>query len=450
MTRAHGQRADDERAAAVRWIAGRARPLGPAVPDAPPDDLEPLRALADGAAVVGLGASTRGAHEVSVLQHRILRFLVEEAGFRTLALEEDWTTGLLLDAHVLTGEGDPRTLLRQMWLPWQTRELLDVLAWMRAYNERHPDDPVRFVGVDMSTTRAAAYDAVAEYVRRAAPGRLPELEEHHGPLRPDPAAGIDEHVGRYRRLPDKRPLIRHAEKAYDLVAGLPAAQGRDLALHHARAIVDFHRFHSRPVMEALPYVERRMAENILWWREHTGSKIVYWGGIGHSAAGLSLGGPGDEPRRNTGGLLRERLGTGYRSMALTFGRGAVHGGVPVPHPSGDYADSVFDEAAPSARYLADLRDLEPGEETAGAWLDAPAKLRVIGPGYRAEDDADHHMAGGTVRGWLDAVVHTREVTPARFVPADGNAPQAGAGAAPETEARSSRASSPRDATPSLG
>ncbi|MFC5749618.1 erythromycin esterase family protein [Actinomadura rugatobispora] len=410
-------RADDERPAAVRWIAGRARPLGTAAPD----DLEPLRALADGAAVVGLGASTRGAHEVSALQHRILRFLVEEEGFRALALEEDWTTGLLLDAHVLTGEGEPRALLRRMWLPWQTREMLDVLAWMRAYNQRNPGDPVRFVGVDMSTTRAVAYDAVAAYARRAAPGRLPELEEHYGPLRPDPAAAIDEHVGRYRRLPDKRPHIRRAEQAHDLVAGLPAAEGRDLALHHARAIVDFHRFHSRPVMEALPYVERRMAENILGWRGHTGSKIVYWGGIGHSAG-------------NTGGLLRERLGTGYLSMALTFGRGAVHGGVPVPHPPGDFADAVFDEAAPSGLYLADLR--APENDAARAWLDAPAKLRVIGPGYRAEDDADHHMAGGTIRRWVDAVVHTREVTPARFVP--------------QAEARSSRASSPRDATPSLG
>jgi erythromycin esterase len=102
---------------------------------------------------------------------------------------------------------------------------------------------------------------------------------------------------------------------------------------------------------------------------------------------------------------------------------------------------VFDEAAPSARYLADLRAPQAGTaDPVRAWLDAPAKLRVIGPGYRAEDDADHHMAGGTVRGWLDAVVHTREVTPARFVP------QAEA----EAGARSSRASSPRDATPSLG
>jgi erythromycin esterase len=37
--------------------------------------------------VVGRGESTRGAHEQFAPKHRVLRFLVHEMGFRTLALE---------------------------------------------------------------------------------------------------------------------------------------------------------------------------------------------------------------------------------------------------------------------------------------------------------------------------------------------------------------------------
>ncbi|MFB4320210.1 erythromycin esterase family protein [Actinomadura sp. 21ATH] len=392
--------------AAARWIAARARPLDAPTAAAPLTDLEPLRGLAGGAAVVGMGAVTRGAHEVSVLQHRTARFLVEELGFRTLALEEDWTTGLALDAYARTGEGDPHDLLTRMWLPWRTQEMLDVLLWMRAFNERHPVDPVRFLGLDLTATGPIAYDAVTDHVRDTAPERLPELDAHYAPLRP--AGAIDDHVGRYRALADKDPYIEHARRAYDLVAALPPAPGRAAARKHAQAIVDFHLFHSRPVMEALPYVERRFAENLLQWHEETGSRIAYWGGAAHAA-------PAGGGRPNAGGHLRRALGGGYLSIGFTFGRGAVHRGVPVPPPPADFADAVLDEAAPAAHYLADLR--APEDPAAAAWLTAPARIRVIGPGYRPEDDPDHHVSGASPGTRYDVAVHSREVTPSRPAPA---------------------------------
>ena len=76
------------------WIADRAAPLASADPAAPLDDLEPLRRSVGDAQVVGLGESVHGAAELTTLKHRTLRLLVERMGFRTVAWEEDWTTGL--------------------------------------------------------------------------------------------------------------------------------------------------------------------------------------------------------------------------------------------------------------------------------------------------------------------------------------------------------------------
>ncbi|MER7080644.1 erythromycin esterase family protein, partial [Saccharopolyspora kobensis] len=45
------------------------------------------------------------------------------------------------------------------------------------------------------------------------------------------------------------------------------------------------------------------------------------------------------------------------------------------------------------------------------WLDAPAKTRLIGPEYDAADDAAHHLSGGSLAGWFDAVIHAQEITP---------------------------------------
>ncbi|WP_176611515.1 erythromycin esterase family protein [Actinomadura sp. WMMB 499] len=405
------------------WIAGAARPVRAGTADGPRTDLEPLRDAARDAAVVAVATATRGAHEQFVLQDRAFRFLVEELGFRTLALEEDWTTGLRLDAYARTGRDDPAEALRDAWLPWQTAEILDALRWIRSFNERHPDDPVRIIGLDFHATREAAYDAVEEHVRRGAPGRAAELAGLLAPLRP--SGPIDEHVARYRALPDKQPLIERAERALALVRSLPVDP---LAVRHAQAIADFHHLHAMPVLD-IERVEARFAESILWWHEQTGAKVVYWGGTAHASAGEAVlngelargkasrdAAPGPGPTRtNAGGRLRRRLGARFVPIGLTFDHGAVHGGVSVPSPPAAFGDAVLGTAGPP-HYLLDLREARTRTDGVGAWLRAPAPVRVIGPGYRPGDDAGHNVQGGAPGTLFDVLIHSQEVTPARPLP----------------------------------
>jgi hypothetical protein len=168
----------------TRWIDGNAHPLSSLDPRLPLADLEPLAHLVSDATVVGLGASTRGAHELSILMHRALRFLVEDMGFRSLAVEDDWTTGIQINEYLRTGNGDPRALVADAWLPFRTEEFVDVIRWMRSFNERHPADPVRFVGVDINRVRSVAYDAVAEYVRMPRRTGLPNSTPTSPPSAP--------------------------------------------------------------------------------------------------------------------------------------------------------------------------------------------------------------------------------------------------------------------------
>jgi erythromycin esterase len=134
----------------ARWIDAHARPLVTYDPDAPLDDLTPLGDLADQATVVALGGSTRGAHELAALTQRAVRFLVGELGFRTLALEMGAAQSGALDRYVRTGDGRPRELLSRPGIRsfWRVEEVLGTVRWLRSYAEAHPDDPVRFTGVD--------------------------------------------------------------------------------------------------------------------------------------------------------------------------------------------------------------------------------------------------------------------------------------------------------------
>ncbi|HET6213139.1 MAG TPA: erythromycin esterase family protein, partial [Micromonosporaceae bacterium] len=313
----------------LSWISRHANPLTAVEPDASLGDLRPLRPMVRDAAVVGLGESTHGAHEQFTLKHRVVRFLVERMGFRTVALEEDWTKGLHIDAYLRTGTGDPRTLLADAGTPWRTAEIAELIRWMRSHNAAHPADPLRFIGVDVIKVRRSAYDAVADHITRVAPDLLDELDRHYDVIKPP--ADIDAYVRWLVREPDRQPFLDHARQADDLVRTLPVADGHDLALHHSRAIVGFYEYYLRGEVAVR---DRYMAENVIWWREHVGGRSVFWAANVHTADGrpLEISYPPFPPavHHTAGAFLRDHLGSGYRAIGGTFHRGSVNAGFAPP------------------------------------------------------------------------------------------------------------------------
>src|SRR5438105_1345846 len=134
------------RAFVANRIAEQAAPLSLDL-DAPFNDLAPLAHRARDAMVVALGSATRQSHELCVLTHRVMRFLIDEHGFRSLALEGDEAASIDLDTYVRTEEGDPQTILARARSFLRLAEILGAVRWIRARNERNPNDPVRVVHV---------------------------------------------------------------------------------------------------------------------------------------------------------------------------------------------------------------------------------------------------------------------------------------------------------------
>ncbi|WP_329558217.1 erythromycin esterase family protein [Streptomyces uncialis] len=157
----------------IEWIGQHAHRLTTFDSRAPLTDLLPVADLVRDAQVVAVGAAARGAHELSALSHRLVRLLVEELGFRSLALEGDDASRLGLDEYIRTGTGDPRMMLSEARSFWQTEEILDVIHWMRSFNRLHPDDPVRFAGAARSPQgQASPLDGLAGIERNLAEGTI--------------------------------------------------------------------------------------------------------------------------------------------------------------------------------------------------------------------------------------------------------------------------------------
>jgi erythromycin esterase len=405
-------------ASTTEWIRTHAQRIASLEPDAPFGDLQLLHASASTADVVGLGESTHGAHEQFALKHRMVRLLVSELGFRSLALEEDWTKGLEIDRYIVEGDGDIRVIVADAGIPWRTEEILATIEWLRRYNDTHRADPVRFVGVDIVAVRAAAYDAVTEYVRRHAPERADDLRRHFDPIHPRGSAF--QHIQWYRSVQDKQPLVEHAYQAYALVNELPQADGHALALQHARAIIGFYEYHAQ---NSVALRDQRMADNIVWWQRRTGHKVAYWAANVHTANAprLTISYPPFPPTTHAtaGSKLRQAYGDKYLSVGCVFDHGTVNAGFApptahdVPTPPSDFFEAVFAGIAPPMEdFIVDLRT-----HAAGAhWLTEPAKTRVIGPAYDHKQDGAYWMAGGSLAEWFDVLVYQRKVSPTHLLP----------------------------------
>jgi erythromycin esterase len=96
------------------------------------EDLRPLQSTILNARIVAMGEATHGTHEFFQLKHRMLEFLVERMGFTVFGIEANWPESLAINDYVLNGNGDPAEALAGLYFwTWNTKEVLDMIQWMR-------------------------------------------------------------------------------------------------------------------------------------------------------------------------------------------------------------------------------------------------------------------------------------------------------------------------------
>ncbi|WP_183064665.1 erythromycin esterase family protein [Streptomyces sp. gCLA4] len=109
--------------------------------------------------VLALGEPTHGEDALLDVRNELFRQLVEEEGYRTIAIESDCLAGLLVDAYVTSGTGSLDEVMERGFSHGlggseANRELV---RWMRAYNTGRPAaDRLRFAGIDGPLEMAAA------------------------------------------------------------------------------------------------------------------------------------------------------------------------------------------------------------------------------------------------------------------------------------------------------
>ncbi|MGW0366591.1 erythromycin esterase family protein [Streptomyces sp. NPDC002990] len=402
-----------------------ARPLESTEPDGDLSDLRPFGRMVGDARVVGLGEATHSSHEFFTMKHRVMRYLVEEKGFRTFALEASWSSGLRLDAYLQTGKGDLRQIMREEFQDtyawWNTEEYLALVTWMRAYNEAHPQDPLRFMGDDFAYAGPELYDKVLDHVAREHPALLPRFSELYRGLPPTTAAGPYMKGYLHRPLAERRDMADRAERALALLTEQPvrpevaAREAYAWARQHATAVAQTARGYAfdfedpEDLKESMRFRDRLMADNVAWWHAHTGQKILVSAHDAHVSYRTS------DPRYPTmqGAFLRERFGADYVSVGATFGRGSFNAtgpdgatGVHTLGPAAQGSNEHLLDRVSRHDYVADLRT---APAAARSWLATARPTRSIGTAY---PEPEHRIA--PVRSH-DVLIHLHRIRAARLL-----------------------------------
>jgi erythromycin esterase-like protein len=398
------------------WIADHSVALESTDPHAELEDLLPLRRSIGSASVVGLGESVHGASEELTLKHRVLRLLVEQIGFRSVAWEEDWTNAMHINDYLRSGTGNPDTLVSRMAPQWHVREVADVLRWLRAFNADR-SDKVQFAGVDYYLTPLAAYTRLDDYVAAVAPRMLNEVRAHLEPITPK-TADVFEHISAYLQVADKQPYIQHARELARLIEQVsPLSHDRTHALmvHTAQQIVLFSVHFSLSDSDALVFRDAHAANNLKWWAELTGDRIAFWAASAHTAnaPGLRIAVPPQPDLRfpSAGSYLRRRYGEKYLSIGFTFDHGAVNIGEGAsadmpPAPKGWFEHPLGQVDKP--HFAVDLR--RPAPPPVRNWLSAPLTTRGL-----ADRGPTSFTDGGAAKEWFDLLIHRQKVSPAHSV-----------------------------------
>src|SRR5690625_4447563 len=383
----------------LTWLQANVHPLESVDAGAPVADLQPFGEIVGDARVVALGEQTHGTSEFFRMKHRAFEYLVEEKGFTIFAIEANMPEARRLNEYVLTGEGDPAELLAGLYFwTWNTQEVLDMIEWMREYNETAPQ-PVQFTGFDMQFPDVAV-ENVREFLEEHDPALL---EEYDGDLKAatsssslvSQAAPADEDLaGRIESL------IADMEARQDQYEEAVGAQEAAWAIQNARVA-----FQAVGLTRGgVPWRDLAMAQNTLWLLDqYPDEKMMVWAHNGHVA----------EAEGWMGEHLAEALGDDYLSVAFSFEEGeytAVNqqAGEVTSNSAGPAregsVDALFAQVGPDA-FVLDLRTAE--GSPAAPWLYESRPFRSIGA--LAIPDASA-FPSTVVAEDFDAVIFIREST----------------------------------------
>lgn len=368
--------------------------------------------------LVLLGEASHGTCEFYRARAAISRRLIEEHGFRIIAIEADWPDTAVIDRYIRhRPQANPISAFQRFprWM-WRNREFFDFVEWLRQFNQgRQREDMAEIRGIDIYNLHGSIA-SVLHYLDRSDPEAAAVARQRYGCLTPwqnDPAAyGRAVLTESYKSCESaavdqcREMLKRHLDDAARDVDGLFDAR------ENARLVADGERYYRAMFYggaAAWNLRDRHMFETLerVLEARKTGRKAIVWAHNSHvgDARATDMGARGEI---NIGELCRKR----YAAQTAIVGFGTHHGDVAAAsdwdgerqtmalRPGLEHSAEAVFHGSGSQRCLLDLTR----PSTARDSLMADRLQRFIGVVYRPASERDSHYQFASLARQFDAYV----------------------------------------------
>ena len=255
------------------------------------------------ATIVGLGENSHGSGSTFKIKHQLIQSLVSEMGFSVLAMESPAPEADRINHYIQGKGGDIKDVIRYLgFKSWQTKEVMEVLQWLKEYNNSHTNK-VQFRGFDIQS-KEVAIDTLQAFAKSHDYATVTSLTDSISFLL----------AGNPVTDPERRVALKRAES---LVGWFDSMLSRQLPVE-IKASLTYLRHIGQLLVQhiGLPILRNRrevMAQNIKWIMEHSppGAKVILWAGNGHISRAAE----------NMGNYLNLWYGEKYVPVAATFFEG---------------------------------------------------------------------------------------------------------------------------------
>ena len=402
------------------WFKSAAMPLDSTNPESGLDDLRQMESTIGNARIVAMGEATHGTREFFQLKHRMLEFLVEKKGFTVFGIEANWPESLAINDYVLNGTGDAVEALDGLYFwTWNTAEMLDMIQWMRKYNQdpKHANK-VKFLGFDMQVAHVAVRNA-ERYLEKVDPAEAKLASTLLAPL--SDANRERESANKSKYFWQKtegmiESFLGSLERRKKVYVEASSLEEWTLARHNLEIVRQAVEMHSVDRSGNFSPRDQSMATNVEWILDREGpeSKIMLWAHNGHvSTAPLGEG-------ESMGMVLRKTYGAKMVVCGFSFDQGsfqALQRGKGLRQFTvGPAIPGSLDAALAAAGiplFAVDLRRA-PSSGTVADWLNTPQPMRSIGAIY-SESAPDAYFGPVTPHSF-DVILFVRRTSAAHENP----------------------------------
>lgn len=292
----------------MEWLKENVIPLKTDRPGSDFSDLVKLKSLFQNAEIIGLGEATHGTREFFQMKHRFVEWFSHQQDTVIFTIEANMPEARAIDEYIQSGNGDPKKLLGGLhYWTWNTEEVLQLIEWMREYNQSGTGN-VEFWGFDMAFSNVAA-DSVHSFVQKADLNFLEVVEQSYNfPKDPNDLRRMDDNeiIEVLNQTQSVRQYLSNNRENY---LNNFDSTFVEWAIQYAKIV-------EQTVSRFTPNGNSRdesMAENINW---------IYEQKKGH--APLLIWAHNDHVARSSnrfGNLLAEQFGEGYVNVGFSFGEG---------------------------------------------------------------------------------------------------------------------------------